>query len=111
MRGGLIGTPHARVAEPHDQDAQRLVLDTGDDAVVAHAVLPEFAQLGALEGFADAARVIERGHASIQEGQDVPPPVRLQRPAGACAANSTPLGAAPPDRSRDPAPLLMLAKK
>ena len=32
------------IADLHDEDANFLILDAGDDAVVAYTVLPEFAE-------------------------------------------------------------------
>ena len=36
-------------ANPHYQNTQSIVLDEGDDAVIAYPVLPKLAQLGTLE--------------------------------------------------------------
>jgi hypothetical protein len=60
----------APVSDFHHQHPNRLVFDSGDQPVVANTVLPELAQIGALERFVDAAWVIQRGHAPMQERQD-----------------------------------------
>ena len=51
----------APVAHLHHQHAQGAVFNPADDAVVADPVLPEFTQPGAFQGFADAARICQRG--------------------------------------------------
>lgn len=48
----------AAVCDADDEDADPAVLDVGNEAVVADEVLPEVAELGAFESFADAAWVV-----------------------------------------------------
>lgn len=56
---------------PYYQDGDPAFLDMTDEAVVAHAVLPEAPQLGAFQGFAEAARIIERGNTFPQKPKDL----------------------------------------
>ena len=58
------------MADPDDDDPDQLVLDAGDDTVVADTVFPVSAEHRPMKGFADGARVIERGKAFMQEFQD-----------------------------------------
>lgn len=60
----------AAVADLHNEDAQRAVLDAADNAVISYAVLPEVTQLGAFKGFAYAARIVQHGHSLAQESSD-----------------------------------------
>ncbi len=46
--------------DPYHEDCDPLILDVADQAAVAHAVLPEAAQLRALQRFAEAAGVVEQ---------------------------------------------------
>lgn len=58
------------IANLQNQDAHHTILDVGNDSVVAHAVLPKLSQLGALECFANTARVIKLRNALTQERHD-----------------------------------------
>lgn len=60
----------ASVAHLQHQNPHHTVLNGGNDAVVPHAVLPKLPQLGALECLANAARVIELRHSTVQKAQD-----------------------------------------
>lgn len=55
----------ASVANAHNQHHQGVVLQLTDDAVIPHAVAPQFSQT-AFQWFAELARVIERRH-SVSE--------------------------------------------
>lgn len=68
----------APVADLDHQDAQGAVLDTADDAAIAHPVLPELTQPGTLEGLTNAARIIQHRHAAVQESQDSPGILRVK---------------------------------
>ncbi len=50
---------------------------TRNDSIVAHAILPEVAEL-APERFADAARVVEIGDSIAQECQDASSDLRVE---------------------------------
>lgn len=49
----------APVANANNQDADQLVFDAGDDAVVTDSVLPKVAQVRALQSLTNAARVLK----------------------------------------------------
>ena len=48
------------------------IIDIRDDPVVADTVLPECAQLGAFQGFADGTRIIERRHTLMEKAENAP---------------------------------------
>src|SRR5258707_840701 len=58
------------VADPHDKDADIAVLYAGYNAPVADVVFPELPQVGASEGFSDAARIVEASETTVKKGQD-----------------------------------------
>jgi hypothetical protein len=66
------------VAYPDDQNAQNTVLDFGNHAPVTYAVLPEVSEPGAFQGIADAARIVEWGHALMQKIKDTAGGLRVQ---------------------------------
>lgn len=66
------------VADPHHQDKKPIILDTGDKAVVSHAILPELAQARASKGLPEASRIIQLGQALMQKGQDTPCDRRIE---------------------------------
>jgi hypothetical protein len=49
----------APVADTHHEDADQLVFNTGNDAVITNPVFPEIAELSSLEGLTNAARVLK----------------------------------------------------
>ncbi|MBC7621588.1 MAG: hypothetical protein H7293_21850 [Candidatus Saccharibacteria bacterium] len=53
------------IADFHYKNAQSGVLDAVDDAVVADSLLPEFAQLRAVEGFPNVTRVVQHGDTAM----------------------------------------------
>ena len=55
-----------------------MVLDAGNDAVIADPVLPELAERGAFEGLSDAARVVQCGHAVMQKSENPPRRLRVE---------------------------------
>ena len=55
------------IAYANNQDADKLVFDACDDAVVANTVLPEVAEFRALERLANAALVVKWGNAIVEE--------------------------------------------
>jgi hypothetical protein len=61
----------APVADANNEDTQGVVFDAADDAVIPDAIFSIDAKAGAFEGFADAARIVQRRHAFMQESQDV----------------------------------------
>ena len=71
-KGALPSIYIPAVAQAYDENAQGIILQAGDDAVVTDAVLPELTQPRTFQGFADAARVFEQGEAAMQEGQYAP---------------------------------------
>jgi len=48
------------VSNTNDKNADQLVLNAGNDSVVADAILPELTEFRALQRLADTARVVER---------------------------------------------------
>ena len=68
----------ASVPNLYDQHAQRVVLDAGNDATISGPVFPELAERGALECLPDAVRVVQLGHATMQEGKNPPPRLRVE---------------------------------
>jgi hypothetical protein len=58
------------VTETNDHDADLAVTDLDDDPVIADAVLPELAEFIALEGRAQGAGILRRGHAFAQKRSD-----------------------------------------
>ena len=77
MDGGLRGSNRlaghrATVADAYDQDSEHSVFYRRDDPIVAHPVLPEFAETSAFKGFPYAARIFQRGDALIEKRQDTP---------------------------------------
>ncbi len=58
------------VADTKDQDEHAGVFDFRDEAVVANAVFPELAKLGAVQGLTDAARISERREALVEKLED-----------------------------------------
>src|ERR1035437_7364554 len=68
----------APVADAHNQYANQFVFDFGDDSVVADPVLPELAELLALEGFANAARVLKQSDALEDEAVDAAHNLRIK---------------------------------
>ena len=55
------------MAKPYDKDADRLILDFGDNPPIAHTVFPIAAQRCALQRVADGARIVQRCHAPHQK--------------------------------------------
>ena len=64
----LTGVNLAAVADADDQDAEHAALNVGDDVVIADPVLPEFAEVRALQRPPEASRVLERGQPFPQGG-------------------------------------------
>ncbi len=60
----------APIANPYNKDAQSAILYIANDPVIPNPVLPELAQLRALESLADTARIIQHGHALTQKTRD-----------------------------------------
>jgi hypothetical protein len=58
------------VTDAHDEDHQTVVHDASNEAEVAEAVLPVFAQRIAFQRLADRSRVIEVSDPVPQEGDD-----------------------------------------
>lgn len=59
----------AAVADFKDEDHQYLLLEKTENAVIADTILPKVVKLS-LEALADAARIVQFGHAPKQEFQD-----------------------------------------
>lgn len=57
---------------PHDQDADKPILNVGDDPIVAHAIFPKFAEFCSFESLADRAGIIENRYALDKEFKDAP---------------------------------------
>ncbi len=66
------------MSDAENEDQQEIVFDFADEAVVADAVFPEFAQARAVEGFSDGAGVVQFGDAVAQELQDAVAVLRLE---------------------------------
>jgi len=58
------------MADAKDQDEHAGVFDFRDEAVVADAVFPELAKLGAVQSLTDAARMFERREALVEKLED-----------------------------------------
>jgi len=65
------------VANPHHKDCQSAIFNTRNNPVVAYAILPEFAQARSLQGFTNAAGVIQRCDSFIQKREDSPGNLRV----------------------------------
>jgi hypothetical protein len=50
------------ISDLDDEDFGDVVLDTADDAVLPHPVLPERSKPRTLQGFSDTARIIQMGN-------------------------------------------------
>ena len=61
----------AAVADFKDEDNQYFLLERTENTVIADAILPKVMKLS-LEALADAARIVQFGHAPKQEFQDSP---------------------------------------
>jgi len=59
----------ASISYAHYQDAHALVLYVGNDPMISYPVLPEFAEPGTFQRLANAAWVVERGDALLEEFQ------------------------------------------
>jgi hypothetical protein len=58
------------VADAEDQDEQAIIFDLADETVIANAVFPELAEIGAVQGLADAAGIVQLGKPVIEKFQD-----------------------------------------
>lgn len=58
------------VANPNDDDSYGLIVNAGDNAIVADPVFPEVPQLGTFQGLADPTRIIKRRDAVVEKSQD-----------------------------------------
>ena len=60
------------MADFHDEDAHRLILDTDDYAPVADSIPPHRKRKSALERRADTARIVQRSDPFAKEARDSP---------------------------------------
>ena len=67
VAGNRLAAHLAAVADLHNEDAQSAILDAADNSVITHAVFPKLTKARTLEGFTDAARVVQRGHSLMQK--------------------------------------------
>jgi hypothetical protein len=58
------------MANPENQYHQPVVLDLADEAVVPNTVFPELPHTRALQGFPNAARIVELRYPVMKELQD-----------------------------------------
>ena len=59
MAQAVLTVNFTPVADANHQNANQLIFDAGNDAVIADAILPEVTKFGALQRFANAARIFE----------------------------------------------------
>lgn len=60
------------MADFHDENAHRLILNTDDNPPIAHAIPPHRERKPTLERCAHAARIVQRGDPFAEEAGDSP---------------------------------------
>ena len=60
IAANTLSIDFAAVADADNEDANKLIFNAGDDAVVANAILPKVAKFGAFQRFANAAGIVEQ---------------------------------------------------
>jgi hypothetical protein len=56
--------------EAKEENEQAIVFDLADQAVIAHAALPNLSETRAGQGVPDAVRIVHLGHSIMQELQN-----------------------------------------
>ena len=54
------------------QHHQPVIFDLANEPVIAHAVFPEFPQPRAVQGFSDAARIVQLRYPSVEKTNTAP---------------------------------------
>jgi hypothetical protein len=60
------------IPNAEDQNNQSGVFDLADEPEIAHSISPEFSETCALEGFPDAARIVDAGYTFMEKLQNAP---------------------------------------
>jgi hypothetical protein len=60
------------ISDAEDQNNQAGILNLADEPEIAHPISPEFSETRALQGLADAARIVELGYAFVKKLQNAP---------------------------------------
>jgi hypothetical protein len=64
--------------DAHDQHKQSRVLDSTNDPVISYAILPRISEPRPVQGFADAAGILQPGDAHEEEPHDAPRDLAIQ---------------------------------